>query len=349
MSVSPVRVGVIGWGLAGRTLHAPFIRAVEGFELCAVVTSREVDTSLYPGARRLASVDELFGDRSIDLVVVASPNAFHLEQSLAALRAGKHVVCDKPLVSSAEQARLLMGATEQAGRLLIPFQNRRFDGDFRTVVQLLESGRLGRVHRFESTWSKYQGMPRVRSAWKAAPHFNGPLWDLGPHLIDQAIVLFGTPERVLARIAQHRPEGTVHDSVQLSLFYADGLEALLEVDQLDAFGGRRLSLRGRRGSFDKRGFDPQEAALTAGQLPEGNGWGSEPESAWGTLRVLEGEHLLESRIETLPGDHRLFYRGVLEAIQAGKPPPVALPDVLVQLQVIEAAFRSQESGQVEHL
>lgn len=348
MSASRVKVGLIGWGLAGRTLHAPFIRALDGFELCGVVTSREVDAALYPSARRLSSIDQLLADPDIDLVVVASPNALHLEQSLAALQAGKHVVCDKPLVPTAEHVRSLMTAAQHAGRLLIPFQNRRYDGDFRTVQQLLASGRLGRVHRFESTWSKYQGMPRVRSAWKAAPGFNGPLWDLFPHLIDQAVVLFGAPERVLARIAQHRPEGTLHDSVQLSLFYA-GLEALLEVDQLDAFGGRRLALRGRLGSFDKRGFDPQEAALSAGQLPEGPAWGSEAESAWGTLRLLEGEQLHESRVETLPGDHRLFYRGVHEAISEGRPAPVSLQDVLVQLQIIEAALRSQETGQVEHL
>lgn len=349
MSSKLVRVGLIGWGLAGRTLHAPFIRTVEGFELAAVVTSRELDARLFPAARRLRSVAELLQEPALDLVVVASPNAFHVEQTLAALKAGKHVVCDKPFAQSSSDVSRLAAAAEEAGRLLIPFQNRRWDGDFRTVRQLLESGQLGRVHVFESSWSKYQGLPRVRAAWKAEPEFNGPLWDLCPHLVDQAIVLFGAPERVHARIAKHRPSGTVHDFVRLSLLYPGGLEAVLEVDQLDGFGGRRLALRGSAGSFDKRGFDPQEAALSSGCLPEGDAWGHEPEAAWGTLRVLEGETLSERRVETLPGDHRLFYRAVREAIVAGRPVPVSLADVLLQLRIIEAALRSQESGQVEHV
>lgn len=349
MSSKPVRVGLIGWGLAGRTMHAPFIRAVEGFELAAVVTSRELDAGLYPTARRLASVEELLQEPALDLVVVASPNSFHVEQTLAALKAGKHVVCDKPLAPTSSEVSRLAAAAEQAGRLLVPFQNRRWDGDFRTVRRLLESGQLGRVHVFESSWSKYQGLPRVRAAWKTEPDFNGPLWDLCPHLVDQTIVLFGAPERVHARIAKHRPSGAVHDFVRLSLLYSDGLEVRLEVDQLDGFGGRRLALRGSAGSFDKRGFDPQEAALSSGRLPEGEAWGREPEAAWGTLRVLDGEALSEHRVETLPGDHRLFYSAVRDALVAGRPAPVSLADVSLQLRIIEAALRSHESGRVEHL
>jgi scyllo-inositol 2-dehydrogenase (NADP+) len=344
-----VRVGLIGWGLAGRTLHAPFIRAVEGLELAAVCTSREVDARLYPAARRLSSVDELLRDASLDLVVVASPNALHVEHALAALQLGKHVVCDKPLAKASGEVSQLASAAAQAGRLLIPFQNHRWDADFRTVQQVVASAELGHVHLFESSWSKYQGVPRVRAPWKAEPEFNGPLWDLCPHLIDQAIVLFGAPERVLARLAKHRAAGTVHDFARLTLLYPSGLEVVLEVDQLDGFGGRRLALRGSAGSFEKRGFDPQEAELAAGRLPDGDGWGREPEAAWGTLRVLAGEALAERRVETLPGDHRLFYRGVRDAIVDGRPPPVSLDDVSLQLRILEAALRSQESGRIEQL
>ena len=189
----------------------------------------------------------------------------------------------------------------------------------------------------------------MRVAWKAEPAFNGPLWDLCPHLIDQALVLLGRPQAVFARVAQHRPTGTVHDYVRLSLLYENGAEASLEVDQLDGFGGRRLAVRGTLGSFEKRGFDPQEAELSAGRFPGSDGWGRELPGAWGTLRSLEGEGLVESRIETLPGDHGLFYRGVLNAIALGQAPPVLLDDVLCQLQIIEAALRSQETGQVVHL
>jgi len=345
----PLRVGLVGWGLAGRTLHAPFIRALSGLELAGVVTSREVDAKLFPSARRLASFDELIALPDIELVVIASPNPLHVEQTLAALRAGKHVVCDKPLAQNAVEVEQLMQAADQAGRLLIPFQNRRWDGDFRTVQQLLGAARLGQVHAFQSSWSKYQGVPRVRAAWKAAPLFNGPLWDLCPHLIDQAIVLFGRPRHVLARIAQHRPQGTVHDYVRLSLLYDSGLEAVLEVDQLDAFGGRRLALRGGLGAFEKIGFDPQEAELSAGRLPDSADWGKEPPEAWGTLRLLRGDQLIEERVETLPGDHRLFYQGVVDALVGGRPSPVAPADVLLQIRIIEAALKSQETRQLVHL
>lgn len=343
---SALRVGVVGWGLSGRHLHGPFIQAVEGLELVAVVTSRPLETALFPHARRLASVDELLRDRSIDLVVIASPNSFHVEQSLSALAAGKHVVCDKPLARHSSEVERLIAAAERAGRSLIPFQNRRWDGDFRTLQQLLNSGRLGAVHAYESSWSRYQGVPRVRSAWKAEPEFNGPLWDLCPHLIDQAIVLFGEPERVLARIAKHRAQGSVHDYVRLWLFYRDGLEVAVEVDQLDAFGGRRLALRGERGAFEKRGFDPQEAALVAGGFPSEAAWGAEPAQAWGTLRLLDADRLLEERVRTLPGDYRLFYQGVREALSSERAPPVTLEQVRLQLRIIEAAPRSQDSQQV---
>ncbi|HKY38253.1 MAG TPA: Gfo/Idh/MocA family oxidoreductase [Polyangiaceae bacterium] len=349
MSLLPLRVGLVGFGLAGRTLHAPFIQVLSGLELTAVVTSREVDAKLFPSARRVASFEELLKMDSIDLVVIASPNAFHVRQCLAALRAGKHVVCDKPLAETAVEVEQLMRVSEQVGRLLIPFQNRRWDGDFRTLQQLLSAGRLGQVHAFYSSWSKYQGMPRVRVAWKAEPAFNGPLWDLCPHLIDQAIVLWGKPQRLLGRIAQHRAQGTVHDYVHLTLLYSDGLEAVLEVDQLDAFGGRRLVLRGTRGSFDKRGFDPQESELSAGRFPDTADWGREAAEGWGALRLLQGDQLIEERVETLPGDHRLFYHGVCAALAGGQPSPVALSDVLLQIRIIEAALKSQETQQIVHL
>jgi predicted dehydrogenase len=172
---------------------------------------------------------------------------------------------------------------------------------------------------------------------------------LCPHLIDQAVVLFGEPQRVSARIATHRPGGPLHDFVRLSLHYDSGVDATLEVDQLDAFGGRRLALRGALGCFDKQGFDPQEAELSAGRFPDTPDWGKEPEPAWGTLRVRDGDELQEERIETLPGDHRLFYRAAHDAIVSRRASPVSLGDVLCQIRIIEAALRSAESGRIVSL
>ncbi len=347
MASGPLRVGLVGWGLAGHTLHAPFIQVMSELELVTVVTSRTLESELFPSAKRVDTIDEILSDESIDLVVIASPNRFHVEQTLQALSAGKHVVCDKPLAQTSGEVQSLMAASSHAQRLVIPFQNRRWDGDFRTVQELVQSKRLGRIHYCHSSWSKYQGVPRVRSQWKAEPEFNGPLYDLCPHLIDQAIVLFGRPESVLGRIERHRPASPVHDYVRLTLWYRDGLEVTLEVDQLDAFGGRRFALRGQQGCFEKQGFDPQEQRLAAGAFPVGSDWGSEERSAWGKLRRLAGEKLEEeTSVETLLGDQRAFYRGVSAAISSGDAPPVTLEEVLWQVEIIEAALRSSQTAQV---
>jgi scyllo-inositol 2-dehydrogenase (NADP+) len=338
-----IKVGIVGFGLAGKSLHAPFIQALPELELAAAVTSREIDAARFPSVRRLSSLDELLQDHSIELVVVATPNLMHFEQVLKALEAKKHVVCDKPLAESSNEVRTLARAAQKAERLLIPFQNRRWDGDFRTVAALVNSGRLGRIHAFESRWSKYQPEPRTRVAWKGEARFNGPLYDLFPHLIDQAIVLFGRPHGVFARIEQNRAAVTLPDRVRLLLDYASGLEVLLEVDQLDAFSGRQLRLRGLHGCFEKEGFDPQEARLIAGELPLGDDWGHESPELFGQLRLAgkpEGE-----RVPTLPGDYRIFYRGVIDAIADGAAPPVSLDDVLLQAEIIEAAMHSNEMKQ----
>ena len=339
----PIRVGIVGFGLAGQSLHAPFIQALPELELAAVVTSREIDAARFPSVRRLSSLDELLQDRSIELVVIATPNLMHVEQTQKALDAKKHVVCDKPVAETPGEVRMLAGAAKKAERLLIPFQNRRWDGDLRTLAALVSSGRLGRIHTFENRWSKYQPEPRTRVAWKAETRFNGPLYDLFPHLIDQAIVLFGRPRGVFARIEQNRPTATLPDRVRLLLDYDSGLEALLEVDQLDAFSGRQLRLRGLLGCFEKEGFDPQEARLVAGEVPIGDDWGHEPPELFGRLRLAGKPD--DERIPTLPGDHRIFYRGVVDSIIGGAPPPVSLDDVVVQAEIIEAAVRSNETKQ----
>ncbi|HKQ67699.1 MAG TPA: Gfo/Idh/MocA family oxidoreductase [Polyangiaceae bacterium] len=343
MARVPIGVGLVGWGLAGRALHAPFIKVTPELELVAAVTSREIDAAVFPSTKRVDSLDDLLDIEGIDLVVIATPNRLHVEQSLRALACGKHVVCDKPLAETAAEVRTLMAAAAAADRLLVPYQNRRWDGDFRTLKALLASGQLGKVHYYESRWSKYQPVPRERVAWKAEPRFGGPLYDLFPHLIDQAIVLFGRPSRVFARIDQNRPTGTVHDRAAVVLEYDDGPEVVLEVDLLDAFGGRKWQVRGLLGSFEKRGFDPQEARLVAGELPNAADWGREGAESYGMLRRATGPG---EPVVTAAGDHRLFYHGIVDAIVHHAPPPVTLDDVLCQTEIIEAASRSNATRQV---
>lgn len=341
MTKSPFRVGLVGWGLGGQYFHAPFIQATAGLELVAIATSRPVDHTIYPQVRRLSDLDALLADQTIDLVVIASPNQLHVPQALATLTAGKHVVLEKPLAETAVQLQHLLTTAQHAHRLLIPFQNRRWDGDFRTVRQLVQSGNLGHIYYYESHWEKYQPIPKTRSGWKATGgRLTGLLYDLGPHLIDQAICLFGPPTHVYAQIAQQRPSTPADDLLRLNVQFGGGVHALLEVDMLNPFPVPRFHLRGSQGAFTKYGLDPQEARLTTGERPQDESWGHEPAANWGTLIQGNGR---QQPIPTLPGDYRLFYQGVVQALH-GHPLPIDPTDILWQLRLIAAALESAQTG-----
>lgn len=341
------RVGLVGWGLSGRYFHAPFIRAVAGLALTAIVTSRQVDPDLFPGVQTVGSFEALLADDSLDLIVIASPNHLHVPQALAALAAGKHVVIEKPVGDTAVAIQQLVAAAEAADRCAIPFQNRRWDGDFQTVKKLIESGAVGEVHYYESHWPKYQPIPSQRSAWKAAEgKTGGLLYDLGPHLVDQAIHLFGVPQSVYAQIRTQRPGGLTDDLVRINLTFASGVHALLEVDALNPFPTPRFQVRGSAGAFQKFGLDPQEAALQAGAMPDEGLWGVELAEEWGEWVTAVSGMGVQGTVETVRGDYGAFYHGVYAAMLGEAAAPVALADTAVQLAVIEAALRSSETGQV---
>ncbi|MCA9972897.1 MAG: Gfo/Idh/MocA family oxidoreductase, partial [Anaerolineales bacterium] len=261
-----VGVGLIGWGLAGRYFHAPFVQVTPGLALRGVVTRREVARTLFPEAQAVASVEALLADPAIALVIVASPNRLHVPQARAALAAGKHVVVEKPVAETAAAWQELIAAAQAADRLLIPFQNRRWDGDFRTVQQLIAAGLLGEVLTYESRWPKYRPQLTMRAGWKEAEgRTGGVLYDLGPHLVDQAICLFGRPARVYAQVATQRLDAATDDLMRLSIQFENGVQALLEVDLLNPFPGPRFNVRGRYGAYEIHGLDPQEARLRAGE------------------------------------------------------------------------------------
>lgn len=351
MSDPHYRVGLAGWGLAGRYFHAPFIRETAGLHLTHVWTSRVPDPHLFGDLTVLDSFDDLLAAEALDLLVLATPNRLHAPQALAALAAGKHVVVEKPAAESVAAWEEVVAAAEMADRLLIPFHNRRWDGDFRTVEQLVHSDLLGPVHTYVSRWPKYRPVPKQRAGWKGAPDPTaGVLYDLGSHLVDQVLHLFGMPASVSAQVAHQRPGSSNEDLMRLHLTYEDGLYALLEVDLLNALPGPRFHLRGQKGTFEKHGLDPQEDALRAGAMPAHDHWGREAEAQWGTLRLTAGDGLLiRGSVETLPGNYATFYRGVYEALARGAPPPVAPGAATRQLQVLEAARRSAASGRVEQL
>jgi scyllo-inositol 2-dehydrogenase (NADP+) len=346
---APLRVGLIGFGLAGSAFHAPLIAAVPGLGLASIVTANperaERARRTFPGARVLPDADALFASAGEhDLVVVASPNRFHVRYGLAALEAGLHVVVDKPVAASAADARRLATAATERGLVAAAFHNRRWDGDALTVRRLLDEGRLGRLLRFESRFERWR--PEVDAErWRerSAPEdAGGVLFDLGSHLIDQVLWLLGPPARVYGEVARRRPGAQVDDDVFIALEHAGGARAQLWMSHVAAQPGPRFRLLGSRAAYVKHGLDVQEAALRAGERPDAPGFGREPRERWGVLGTEDaGEPL-----ETEPGRYLAFYEGIAAAIREAAPPPVTLDDAIAGLEVIEAARASSERGVV---
>jgi scyllo-inositol 2-dehydrogenase (NADP+) len=336
---------VIGYGLGGSTFHAPLIAVTDGLLLEAIVTSNPERQSeardRYPDARIVPTVRELFETvHGLDLAVVTVPNADHVAVAEETLEAGVSAVIDKPLAPTAEEAERLGAIADKAGLRVIPYHNRRWDGDFRTLRALLDEGRLGEPWRLESRFERWRPGPESRP-WKRDPGLagGGILYDLGPHLIDQALVLFGRPVSVYAELANRN--GKLDDDVFLALEYPGDLSIHVWASSKAAQIGPRFRALGSVGGFVKYGLDPQEDALRAGRLPTEPGWGTEPERAWGLLGTADGAE----PIETLPGAYQDFYRAVAATLLDGSPQPVALDDAVAGLRVVEAARRSAATGQ----
>lgn len=346
-----LRVGLVGYGLGGSTFHAPFIAAEPRMELSAVVTSspqRGAEVSeRYRGTRVIASVSELLGEPpQIDLLVVSTPNRTHVELATAGLRSGVPVVVDKPVAPTAAAIRELEGLAARHGVALIPFHNRRWDGDFLTLSGVLADGRLGTVHRVESRYERWQPEAPAgpERAWKRqadADAATGILYDLGTHLVDQAVVLYGRPATVTAEVASRRAT-PVDDDVFVALGYPDGPDVHLWASAVAADQGPRFRLLGSRGAFVVHGMDVQEAALGAGQAPGGPGWGAPAEESWG--RIVGGDG--QGPVPAMAGDYGYFYRGVAACLLDGDPQPVAAADAVTVAEIIEAAHRSAREHRV---
>ena len=322
-----IRVGLIGYGLAGAVFHEPLIRACHGLELSAVLTTRE-------HALRVGSLDELLG-RS-DLVVIASPNDSHFPLARAALEQRKHVVVDKPFTVTLEEADALIGLAREAGRVLTVFHNRRWAADFLTVRKVLP--RLGEPFLVEANWDRFR--PEVRQRWREQPGPGaGLLADLGPHMIDEALQLFGMPEAIAADIFAQRPGATVDDYFDLRLDYGR-LRVCLRASSLVSARRPRFAVHGSGGSFVKHGLDAQEAQMQAGMDPHDSRFGIEEQS--GTLTLPDGS------VENLPGERGRyldFYETVAAAIDGGAPVPVAPEDARDGLLLIDLARRAAALGQ----
>ncbi|MFG2945538.1 Gfo/Idh/MocA family oxidoreductase [Streptomyces adustus] len=350
MTATPLRVGLIGYGLAGSVFHAPLIAATEGLVLDTVVTSnperQEQARKEFPDVRVAANAEELF-DRSadLDLVVIASPNKTHVPFATAALKSGLPVVIDKPIAGTAAEARELAALAEERGLLLSVFQNRRWDNDFLTLRKLIADGELGDVWRFESRFERWR--PQLKGGWRESgdpAEIGGLLYDLGSHVVDQAIVLFGPVTQVYAESDVRRAGAAADDDTFIALTHASGVRSHLYVSATTAQLGPRFRVLGSQAGYVKHGLDPQEAALRDGERP-GAGWGTEPEPLWG--RLGSGESPLSGggdAVPTLPGDYPAYYAAVAKALTDGGPNPVTALEAAAALDVLEAARRSARDG-----
>ncbi|TLW95001.1 oxidoreductase [Saccharomonospora piscinae] len=348
VSSGPVRTAVVGFGVSGRVFHAPFLACDPAYSLDAVVTAdperAATARSAHPGVEVLPHAEDVLARAAdFDLVVVGTPPRTHAELASRALDAGLHVVVDKPFAVSSAQGTALVERAREAGRVLTVFQNRRWDGDFRTLRGLVERGELGRVHTFESRFESWKpGGPR---SWKAATPVadgGGILFDLGSHLIDQAMRLFGPVEDVWADVTRRTPglpDGAADDDTLVVLRHRDGTRSRLSMSSLAALPGPRFHVLGDRAAYTTWGLDPQEAALRAGALPTDDGFGLDREpgllGAGDDTRRVPGER----------GDYGAFYRQLAHALTGdGTPPPVDPRDAVAVLAVIERAHALSAGG-----
>jgi scyllo-inositol 2-dehydrogenase (NADP+) len=348
-----LRVAVIGYGLAGAVFHAPLISSTPSFQIAGIVTTNEDRRAVarrdFPEASILSSADEIWRDASrYDLVVIATSNRSHLPLGLSAIEAGLPVVVDKPIAVTAEDGRKLIAAARERHVSLTVFQNRRWDGDFLTLRSIIERDLLGPIVRYESRFERYRPSPKA-SAWRESSdpeEGGGLLLDLGSHLVDGALVLFGWPVDVYAEVGTYRPGAEVDDDTFVALRFAGGIHAHLWMNTVVRTLGPRFHVSGLRGTYSKYGLDPQEPALKDGMRPGDPDWGLEPLESWGSLSTdVDGLHF-DGSIETLPGAYEAFYAQLRDALRGHGPIPVDPNESLATLQVIEAARESAQAHRV---
>lgn len=336
---NPLNVGLIGFGLAGRVFHAPLIHANPHLRLTHIVQRHGNESEKkYPQAKVMRNADELFAEPSVDLVVVATPNTSHFELATKALQAGKHVVVDKPFTIISADADELIALSRKMDRVLSVFQNRRWDGDFLTVRKILEQKRLGRLAEYESRFDRFR--PALKSgAWReqAIPG-SGVLFDLGSHLMDQAVVLFGRPEGIFADLRQQRDGAVAVDSFEVRLEYP-AMKVTLKAGSLVCEPSPRFVLYGTQGSYLKFGLDPQEEALKQGGSPTQPTWGAEPQDAWGSVTQCDG-NIVRAKYPTLAGCYPEYYTNVYRAITRKEELAVKPEEARQVIRLIELAQQS---------
>lgn len=343
-----IKVGLVGYGFASKTFHAPLLMADSGMALTAISSSDAAKVRAdWPQVEVESSAASLFAREDIDLVVIPTPNDTHYDLASAALAAGKHVVIDKPFTVTLAEAESLAEKAAQANKLLSVFHNRRWDADFLTVRDLLQRGDLGRVAHFESHFDRYR--PEVKARWRETDTPGGGIWyDLGPHLIDQALVLFGMPHDIWLDQACQRDGAQVDDYFHAVLRYGR-LRVILHAGSLMAAPAPRFSVHGTHGSYVKHGLDPQEDMLKRGDRLPTPEWGEDHRHGLHTVgKVRDASARPELReVHTRAGDYPAYYAGIRRAIRGEGANPVPVDEALAVMRVLEAGRRSAGSGAAE--
>jgi scyllo-inositol 2-dehydrogenase (NADP+) len=341
-----IECGLIGFGLGGRAFHAPFLATVPGLKLAAVLQRTGDDAAkIYPGTKVVRALEELLAIPEIRLIAISTPNHTHAPLAKACLEAGKDVVVDKPFATTVAEAKELIAVAQKTGRLLTAYQNRRLDGDFRTVQQLVASGELGRFLKFEETFDRCR--PAVRVSWKEQPGpGTGVFYDLGPHLIDHALTLMGTPEAIWADIRAERENSPNDDAFDLTFYYPDGLRAHLSSGTLIPIPRPHFRVLGTKGMYVHQNLDPQEALLRVGQPAVGEEWGREKEEEWGTLAEFDAANVTYRKVPTLRGDYRDYYANVRDVMLGKAKPIVTLKQALWVMYALELSVESSAKRSV---
>ena len=341
MQNKKLNIGLVGFGLSGRYLISPFLMVNPNFNLKTVVQNTASTASeIYPSVKSVKNLDDVLTDKDIDLVILSSPNETHFNYARRSLLAGKHVLVEKPMASTVAECEILMDLAAKQGKVLSVYQNRRFDGDFQTVQQVIKDGLVGEVLNYEARFDRWQPNANPKK-WKEVPSLvTGVLYDLGAHILDQALVLFGTPKSFDGQVMTQRENTTIDDAFDLRLDYGR-FQVSLKASLLVREPSPRYRINGTNGSFVKYGIDPQEDMLKAGMSPDAKGFGDEDPTNYGTLNTdLNGLHV-QGKITTKAGNFGLLFQNLYETIVNGGELAVKPEQVIEQIRIMEAVKKGK--------
>jgi predicted dehydrogenase len=335
-----IKTAIASFGMSGLVFHGPALKVNPGFNVISILErSKNSSKKLFPDVTVVRSYNDILENKDIELVIVNTPDKFHYDMAKLAILSGKHVVVEKPVTLNSAQAEELLALAREKGVVFTVYQNRRWDGDFRTVQKVLAENKLGRLIEFESHFDRYRTYITPETWKEEGDQYSGVLYNLGSHMVDQAYVLFGKPLAVTAHLKIVRTAGIVTDYYDIRIEY-EKFAALLKCSYLVKKPGPRYILHGEYGTFYKSGIDPQEEILKAGNLPVGESWGTDPVGEWGKLFYEKDGKDFEEVIETLPGNYNIFYNNVFDAIRNNTELFVKPEEAVEVLKILEACLKS---------